>query len=139
MYFGAHVSASGGIDNAAQRAADIGADAVQVFTQSPRVWRPTNHKPANVDRWFALREEHGIKDAVAHAIYLINIASDDPEMYEEIKDKPLFATLFKWLGSHIGLDHFTVDPTAGQLTFSTFSALEMGAAHVVREIRRRNG
>jgi len=83
MYFGAHVSASGGIDKAIERVAELGAEAVQVFTQSPRMWRPVNHKPANVERWHALRAEHGINHAVAHAIYLINIASDDPEIYEK--------------------------------------------------------
>lgn len=83
MFFGAHVSASGGIDKAMERAVERGADAVQVFTQSPRMWRPVNHKPANVDRWHTLREEHDIQGAVAHAIYLINIASDDPDLHEK--------------------------------------------------------
>src|SRR6186997_2722955 len=83
MYFGAHVSASGGIDKAAERAAELGADGVQVFTQSPRMWRPVNHKPANVERFRELRTEHGLKSAVAHAIYLINIASDNPDIWEK--------------------------------------------------------
>lgn len=83
MFFGAHVSSSGGIDRAIERAVDIGADGVQVFTQSPRMWRPVAHKPANIDRWHELRAEHGIQGAVSHAIYLINIASDDPELYDK--------------------------------------------------------
>lgn len=83
MYFGAHVSAAGGIDKAMERAIAMGADAVQVFTQSPRMWRPVNHKPASVERWHELRAEHGIQGAVAHAIYLINIASDNPEIYDK--------------------------------------------------------
>ncbi len=83
MYFGAHVSTAGGIDKAIERAVDIGADAVQVFTQSPRMWRPGVHAPAAVERWHSLRAEHNIRGAVSHAIYLINIASDDPELYEK--------------------------------------------------------
>ncbi len=75
------MSTAGGIDKAIERAVEIGADAVQIFTQSPRMWRPVQHKPANVERWHSLRQEHNIAGAVSHAIYLINIASDDPELY----------------------------------------------------------
>src|SRR5436190_19035103 len=42
--FGAHVSSSGGIDTAIDRIEAIGGDCVQVFTQSPRMWRATHHK-----------------------------------------------------------------------------------------------
>jgi deoxyribonuclease-4 len=83
MFFGAHVSSSGGIDKAIERAVAIGADAAQVFVQSPRMWRPVNHKEANVARFRELREQHGIQGAVCHAIYLINVASDDPELWEK--------------------------------------------------------
>ena len=48
MLFGAHVSSSGGIWQAIDRGEAIGCDAVQVFTQSPRMWRPTNHTPEAV-------------------------------------------------------------------------------------------
>ncbi|MCW2961140.1 MAG: putative endonuclease 4, partial [Thermoleophilia bacterium] len=47
MYFGAHLSSSGGIHKAVERAVDIGADAVQIFVQSPRAWRPTAHPAEN--------------------------------------------------------------------------------------------
>ena len=43
MLFGAHVSAAGGISKAIDRIEEIGGKAVQVFTQSPRMWRPTAH------------------------------------------------------------------------------------------------
>ena len=51
MHIGAHVSSSGGIDKAIDRAVAIGAESVQVFTQSPRAWRPTNHDPASFERF----------------------------------------------------------------------------------------
>ncbi len=51
MQIGAHVSSAGGIDKAIDRAVAIGADSVQVFTQSPRTWRPTNHDPASFERF----------------------------------------------------------------------------------------
>jgi deoxyribonuclease-4 len=77
MLFGAHVSSSGGIWQAIDRAKAIGCDAVQVFTQSPRMWRPTNHTPEAVARFRDRREEAGIASVVCHALYLVNLASPD--------------------------------------------------------------
>jgi deoxyribonuclease IV len=83
MIPGAHVSVSGGIHTAIDRAAAIGADSVQVFTQSPRTWRPTNHDPANFERFKASRAEAGIDGVLCHALYLINLAAPDDEIYEK--------------------------------------------------------
>src|SRR5258705_9404038 len=81
MLFGAHVSASGGIWQAIDRGEAIGCDAVQVFTQSPRMWRPTAHTPEAVARFRERRAETGIQSVVCHALYLVNLASPDPEIY----------------------------------------------------------
>jgi deoxyribonuclease IV len=83
MLFGAHVSSSGGIFTAIDRAEEIGCEAVQVFTQSPRMWRPTNHTDEAVARFRARREEAGIGSVVCHALYLVNLASSDPVIYEK--------------------------------------------------------
>src|SRR6266581_6694409 len=82
MQIGAHVSSSGGIDRAIDRAVEIGAESVQVFTQSPRAWRPTNHDPASFDRFREKRAEAGIGGVLCHAVYLTNLASPDPVIYE---------------------------------------------------------
>jgi deoxyribonuclease-4 len=81
MLFGAHVSSSGGIWQAIDRAEALGCDAVQVFTQSPRMWRPTSHTPDAVARFRARREEAGIQSVVCHALYLVNLASTDPVIH----------------------------------------------------------
>ena len=83
MLFGAHVSSSGGIWQAIDRAEAIGCDAVQVFTQSPRMWRPTNHTPEAVARFRTRREEVGIRSVVCHALYLVNLAAADPVVREK--------------------------------------------------------
>lgn len=83
MLFGAHVSSSGGISKAIDRAEALGCDAMQVFTQSPRMWRPTNHKPEETARFRERREEAGIGAVVCHALYLVNLASPDPAIYEK--------------------------------------------------------
>ena len=82
MQIGAHVSSAGGIDKAIDRAVEIGADSVQVFTQSPRAWRPTNHDPASFERFREKRAEAGISGVLCHAVYLTNLASPDPVTYE---------------------------------------------------------
>jgi deoxyribonuclease-4 len=83
MYFGAHVSATGGLDKTLDRALAMGAEAVQLFTQSPRMWKPTNHDPATFTRFKERRAELGIPvgGVAAHALYLCNLAAPDDEIY----------------------------------------------------------
>jgi deoxyribonuclease IV len=83
VQIGAHVSSSGGIDKAIDRAVEIGADSVQVFTQSPRTWRPTNHDPASFERFREKRADAGIGGVVCHALYLCNLAAPDDAVYEK--------------------------------------------------------
>ena len=83
MQLGAHVSTSGGIHTAIDRIEAIGGDCVQIFTQSPRAWRPTNHDPANFERFKERRAEARIGGVVCHAVYLINLASPNDDLYEK--------------------------------------------------------
>jgi deoxyribonuclease-4 len=75
------MSSSGGIDTAIDRIVAVGGDCVQVFTQSPRMWRPTNHKPEAIQAFHDKRAEHGIGGVVCHALYLCNLAAPDDEIY----------------------------------------------------------
>ena len=83
VYIGAHLSSSGGIHTAIDRAEAIGAESVQVFTQSPRTWRQTNHDPATFERFRERREEAGIQGVLCHALYLCNFAAPNDEVYEK--------------------------------------------------------
>ena len=83
MHIGAHVSSSGGIHTAIDRAEAIGAESVQVFTQSPRTWRPTNHDPATFELFRRRRAEAGIDGTLCHALYLCNLAAPDDAVYEK--------------------------------------------------------
>lgn len=83
VLFGAHVSCSGGIHRAIDRAESFGCDAVQIFTQSPRMWRPTNHDPADFETFKQRAGEAGIESAFCHALYLLNLASLDDEIYSK--------------------------------------------------------
>jgi deoxyribonuclease-4 len=109
---GAHVSTAGGIHTAIDRAVAVGADAVQIFTQSPRAWRPTKHPPDNLERFRARRAEEGIASAVCHAVYLINLASPDDALWERSRASLLHTVgvacaiaadgVVLHLGSHLG-------------------------------------
>jgi deoxyribonuclease-4 len=81
LEFGAHMSSTGGIWTAIDRIEAIGGDCVQIFTQSPRMWRPTNHSDEAIERFKQRRREAGIGGVVCHALYLLNLATPDDEMY----------------------------------------------------------
>ena len=81
MYIGAHLSSSGGIHTAVDRAEAVGAESLQVFTQSPRAWRPTNHDPANFEKFRERRAEVGLHGVLCHALYLCNLAAPDDAIY----------------------------------------------------------
>jgi deoxyribonuclease IV len=83
MHIGAHLSSAGGLHKAVDRAAASGADSLQVFTQSPRTWRPTNHDPATFERFRERRAEVGLAGVLCHALYLCNFAAPNDEVYEK--------------------------------------------------------
>ena len=80
MLIGAHVSAAGGLVKAYERGAERGCDAIQIFNQSPRMWRPTRYREDDVAAFRELLGEDGVRAVVIHAVYLINAASRDPEI-----------------------------------------------------------
>jgi deoxyribonuclease IV len=81
VLFGGHCS--GGIKRAIDNAVAIGADAVQLFAQSPRAWRFPEHAPEDIAHFRARREEAGIRAVVVHALYLVNLAAPDDTIYEK--------------------------------------------------------
>jgi deoxyribonuclease IV len=80
MLYGAHVSAAGGISKAIDRVEEIGGKAVQVFTQSPRMWRQTAHTDEEVQRFRKRRKQARVRHVSCHALYLVNLASRDREI-----------------------------------------------------------
>lgn len=80
MIAGAHISSAGGLHNVPARTAEIGADAAQVFIQSARTWKPTNHRPEDLAVLRAAREASELEYLVCHAIYFINLATADPDL-----------------------------------------------------------
>jgi deoxyribonuclease-4 len=83
VLFGAHCS--GGIKKALDYAVEMGADAVQLFVQSPRTWRFPDHDPDVLAGFRERRAETGLP-AVVHALYLVNLAAPDEAIYSKSKE-----------------------------------------------------
>jgi deoxyribonuclease-4 len=80
MLIGAHVSTSGGLGEAHARGVERGCEAIQVWGQSPRQWRPTRWKEDDIAAFRQLMDDGPIRAIVIHAVYLINAASTDREI-----------------------------------------------------------
>ncbi|MBA2384999.1 MAG: deoxyribonuclease IV [Actinobacteria bacterium] len=81
MLFGAHCN--GGVKKALDRAIEIGADAVQLFAQSPRTWHFPQHADEDLARARELRESGRLRSVLVHALYLCNLATPDETIYEK--------------------------------------------------------
>jgi len=84
--FGAHLSIAGGMHNALLAAHRLKFATVQVFVKNQRQWRAPPLDPAVVDHWRELLDRPGFGPAVAHATYLINLASADKQLSAKSRD-----------------------------------------------------
>jgi deoxyribonuclease-4 len=80
MLIGAHVSPAGGLPNAIERAAERGCQAIQIFNQSPRMWRPTAYGEDDFAAFRTAMKPSPVKAVLIHAVYLLNCASEDAEI-----------------------------------------------------------
>jgi deoxyribonuclease IV len=80
MLIGCHVSTAGGLANAVERGADRNCEAIQVFHQSPRAWRPTRYGRGDFDAFREAMDASPIETVAIHAVYLINCASKEREI-----------------------------------------------------------
>jgi deoxyribonuclease-4 len=80
MLIGAHVSPAGGLPKAIERGVQRGARAIQIFNQSPRMWKPTTYREEDVAAFREAMADSPIDAVLIHAVYLLNCASDDPEI-----------------------------------------------------------
>jgi deoxyribonuclease-4 len=72
---GVHVSTSGGVWKAIERAVEAGGNTLQIFSSSPRTWKSGAVKPADAVKLNALREEFDVHPLAIHASFLINLCS----------------------------------------------------------------
>jgi deoxyribonuclease-4 len=111
MLIGAHVSSAGGLDRAVERAEALGAESIQIFNQSPRMWRPTKYTEKDFAAFRARLAESPVESVFIHAVYLINVASDDKEVCRKSLESLTHALL---VGDGIGAAGVIVHPGSGK-------------------------
>ncbi|HXG35567.1 MAG TPA: deoxyribonuclease IV [Dehalococcoidia bacterium] len=79
LRIGAHVSASGGVDKAIERAQAIGAETIQIFGASPQAWRRKEYGAVEIEAFKSKSQSTDIGPAFLHGVYLINLATSNPE------------------------------------------------------------
>lgn len=80
---GIHTSTAGGVETAAERAYRLGCSTFQVFSSSPRQWKPYGLAPSQCDVMNSLREKYDLKPLVIHANYLVNLAGGNAEFHRK--------------------------------------------------------
>ncbi len=81
MLIGAHVSTAGGLSKAVERGEERGCESIQIFHQSPRMWRPTNYGEADFEEFRErMAASKSVEAVIIHAVYLINCATKDKEL-----------------------------------------------------------
>jgi deoxyribonuclease-4 len=80
MLIGAHVSTAGGLDKAIERGTELGCESIQIFNQSPRMWRPTKYGEEDFAAFREAMDNSPVEAVVIHAVYLINCATKEADL-----------------------------------------------------------
>ncbi len=110
--FGAHMPVAGGLHKAVTEGYRIGSDTVQIFTSSPRQWNAAPLAPSTIRAFRRAVEKTGLYPLIAHDSYLINLATQKPDLLLKsrlaFKDEMLRAEalgldyLVTHMGAHTG-------------------------------------
>ena len=85
MLIGAHVSPAGGPAHAVARGVERGCDAIQIFNQNPRAWKPTVYTDEQVADFHEAMASSRVEALLIHAVYLLNAATTDKEMRDKTR------------------------------------------------------
>ncbi|MGA7857648.1 MAG: deoxyribonuclease IV [Terracidiphilus sp.] len=80
---GVHLGTAGGASNAVERAREIGANTLQMFSSSPRMWRAPKVDPEQAARMRELRAKLDVGPLVIHTSYLVNVCSQTDEIRQK--------------------------------------------------------
>lgn len=86
MRIGAHVSTSGGTHTAIDRALNLGAETIQVFSGAPQAWKRKSYKAEEVAEFKKRSVEEDVQPAFIHGLYLMNFASQNPDQLQKSYD-----------------------------------------------------
>ena len=133
MLIGAHVSTAGGLENAIERGTALGCESIQIFNQSPRMWRPTRYSDDDFAEFREAMERSRVQVVAIHMIYLINPAAKDSEMRRKSLDSLTHALR---VGDGIGAMGVVVHP--GALKDDTRSNARKRAIDLIKEALARS-
>jgi deoxyribonuclease-4 len=128
LLLGAHMSIAGGVSHALDRAAQVGSNAVQVFTKNNRQWIGPPIDDQDILRWHEQKAALHVEYAVSHASYLINLASAKDDLWQ----KSMLAHADELLRAHAyAIPHVVLHPGA-----HTGSGVEYGVARIAEALNR---
>ncbi len=128
MLIGAHVSPAGGLPKAVERGVERSCEAIQIFNQSPRMWKGRVYAEEEAAAFREALSASSVKAVVIHAIYLLNVASEDRDMRRKSLQS-LTASLRS--GKAIGAAGVVLHPGSAK-TGNTAAAIKR-AATAIRE------
>ena len=82
LLLGAHMSISGGVYNAIKRGEELGCTAIQIFTKNARTWKGKPYSKQEIEKFYENLKRSEVKIVVAHNIYLVNLASENPALVQ---------------------------------------------------------
>jgi deoxyribonuclease-4 len=127
MNLGAHLSVAGGLHRAFERAREETATALQIFTRNQRQWRAVALPSESCARFREARAESAVQGVLAHASYLINLASPD----EDLRERSLRALSLEYRRAEaLGIDALIFHPGAHM-----GSGIEAGLRRIAAGVR----
>lgn len=107
--FGSHVSVAGGLAKGVQRALECGCDCLQIFTKNNNQWKAKPLEDQVIEDWHTAYQASKLQHAIAHASYLINLASPDKALWQ----KSVNALVVEWnRAEQLRLEGLVVHPGA---------------------------
>ena len=135
MLIGAHVSPAGGLAKAIERGVEKDCRAIQIFNQSPRMWKPTTYRDEDIAAFREAMARSQIDAVVIHAVYLLNCASVDPD----IRAKSLTSLTHSLrVGQQIGASGVVLHPGAAK-TGDVTSAIARAGKTIKEALRESEG
>lgn len=137
-YFGAHVSASGGVENAIKNAKNIGATAFALFTKNQRQWIAPALTDSQVERFKAMAIEAGYRaeHILPHDSYLINLGHPDEDGLEKSRES-FFEEMARC--ERLGLDRLNFHPGSHLKRISDEGSLDRIAESINMALARTKG
>ena len=137
-YFGAHVSASGGVENAVKNAKEIGATAFALFTKNQRQWLAPALTPSQIDVFKAAMAEAGFSAAqvLPHDSYLINLGHPDEDGLQKSRES-FFEEMQRC--ELLGLDRLNFHPGSHLKRISDEGSLDRIAESLNMALERTKG